>query len=112
LGRRSAFVRIEGDDLRLFEGFAGGGMARLGFGARWKVILANDVSRMKAECYAVNFGAEHLRVCDVARLTTADVLGVVDCAWMSPPCVGHSEAGNKQGFAEQESRRRSGRACG
>jgi DNA (cytosine-5)-methyltransferase 1 len=38
-------------------------------------------------------------------VTIADLPpGRADCVWMSPPCVGHSEAGNKQGFDEEQSR--------
>ncbi len=33
------------------EFFAGGGFARLGLGAAWKCVLANDVSPEKAATY-------------------------------------------------------------
>ena len=84
------------------EFFAGGGMARLGFGPGWTCALANDIKPHKAASYRANFGADHLRVCDVATLTSRDIPGVVDCCWLSPPCVGHSEAGDRRGFAEKE----------
>jgi DNA (cytosine-5)-methyltransferase 1 len=40
---------------------------------------------------------------DIANVTTRDLPGRADCAWLSPPCVGHSEAGNRQGFDERQS---------
>ena len=84
------------------EFFAGGGVARLGFGPGWTCALANDIKPTKVASYRANFGADHLRVCEVATLTSRDIPGVVDCCWLSPPCVGHSEAGDRRGFAEKE----------
>lgn len=39
------------------EFFAGGGMARLGLGAGWKCLFANDNSSKKAASYLANFVA-------------------------------------------------------
>ena len=50
-------------------------MARDGLGAGWQCLFANDNDREKAASYAANFGREGLVVGDVARLTTADLLG-------------------------------------
>jgi DNA polymerase len=85
--------------------FAGGGMAELGFGPDWSVILANDWSPTKAAAYVRNFGADHFRGGNVAALTTADVPGVlgVDCLWMSPPCQATSAAGGRKGLDGERS---------
>jgi DNA (cytosine-5)-methyltransferase 1 len=85
------------------EFFAGGGMVRQALGPDWVCLLANDIDPKKAAAYADNFGHDHLHVCNVAALTTADIPGRADLAWMSAPCVGHSEAGNRQGFNEKQS---------
>jgi N6-adenosine-specific RNA methylase IME4 len=86
------------------ELFAGGGMAREGLGAGWRCILANDIDPKKGEAYATNYGRDRLRVCDVAALASADIPpGLIDLVWMSPPCVGFSEAGDRTGFEEKQS---------
>ena len=88
-----------------FEFFAGGGMARLGFGSECNYAFANDVSATKARAYNANFGREHFLRRAIENVTIADLPpGRADCAWMSPPCVGHSAAGNKEGFNEAESK--------
>jgi DNA (cytosine-5)-methyltransferase 1 len=96
------------NDWQYYELFAGGGAARLGLGPGRTCTLANDISQKKGNAYAANFGREWpggiLKVCDVAKLTTRDLPGRADLCWMSPPCVGHSEAGAKRGFNEEESR--------
>jgi DNA (cytosine-5)-methyltransferase 1 len=86
------------------ELFAGAGMARLGLGPDWTCVLANDIDPKKGASYGANFGRDHLKVCGVAALTLADFPAEpVDLVWMSPPCVGFSEAGDKQGFEEKQS---------
>jgi hypothetical protein len=93
----------------LVELFAGGGMARLGFGGVCRVVLANDWSPMKARAYRMNFGRDHFKGGDVAALTTSDVPAGpstspgVDCLWMSPPCQDTSEAGNRKGLSGERS---------
>jgi DNA (cytosine-5)-methyltransferase 1 len=52
------------------ELFAGGGMARLGFGPEWRCLFANDIDSKKGAAYRANFGGDELRVCDAGRLTT------------------------------------------
>jgi DNA (cytosine-5)-methyltransferase 1 len=88
-----------------YEFFAGGGMARIGFGDGWRCLFANDRSATKGDVYAANFGRDHLLIRDVADVTIDNLPpGRADCYWMSPPCVGHSEAGRQKGFDEEESR--------
>lgn len=84
--------------INFYEFFAGGGMARAGLGQDWQCLLANDFDPKKAACYAANWGDDHLRVGDVAALTTADLPGVADLAWASFPCQDLSLAGNGAGL--------------
>jgi DNA (cytosine-5)-methyltransferase 1 len=81
-----------------YEFFAGGGMARLGLGRRWRCVFANEWSAKKAAAYTRQFGAGELRVADVATLTTADLPGAADLAWASFPCQDLSLAGNGAGL--------------
>ncbi|MBP7000233.1 DNA cytosine methyltransferase [Amaricoccus sp.] len=81
-----------------YEFFAGGGMARAGLGAGWRCLLANDLDAKKAAAYAANWGAEHLRVADVATLAAADLPGVPDLVWASFPCQDLSLAGAGAGL--------------
>lgn len=81
-----------------YEFFAGGGMARAGLGDGWQCLLANDFDPKKAASYAANWGADHLRVGDVAALTTADLPGAADLAWASFPCQDLSLAGAGAGL--------------
>ncbi len=73
-------------------------MARAGLGTGWTCLLANDIDRAKAAAYADNWGADALKVGDVASLTTADVPGQADLAWGSFPCQDLSLAGPKAGL--------------
>jgi DNA (cytosine-5)-methyltransferase 1 len=89
------------------EYFAGGAFARLGLGPAWRCLFANDFDRRKAASYRANFpdAASVLRVADVAALTINDLPSrPVDLLTMGPPCVGHSEAGDRQGFDDEESK--------
>lgn len=81
-----------------YEFFAGGGMARAGLGTDWNCLLANDFDPKKAACYAANWGSDHLRIGDVAALTTADLPSVADLAWASFPCQDLSLAGAGAGL--------------
>ena len=88
------------------EFFAGGGMARIGLGPNWRCVFANenDSEFPKSATYRANFdGAPELKVCDVARLTTADLPGRVHLAWGSPPCQDVSLAGDRAGLAGSRS---------
>ena len=80
------------------EFFAGGGFARLGLGAAWKCVLANDDCPKKAATYRANFGEDDLKLQDVRTLEPADI-PLADLWWASFPCQDHSSAGNRAGFA-------------
>lgn len=82
-----------------YEFFAGGGMARLGLGAEWNCLLANDFSRKKAESYRSNFGpADEFVEGDVFELTVSDLPPGAEMAWASFPCQDLSLAGNGRGL--------------
>ncbi len=99
-----------GQRLRFFEFFAGGGMARAGLGEGWECLFANDFDAMKVAAYAANWGADHIRLEDVARLSTSDLPGRADLAWASFPCQDLSLAGDYRGLGKASSpvRTRSG----
>lgn len=81
-----------------YEFFAGGGMARAGLGAGWNCLFANDFDVKKAAGYASNWGGDHLKVGDVARVATSDLPGAADLAWASFPCQDLSLAGAGAGL--------------
>lgn len=77
-----------------YEFFAGGGMARLGLGARWECIFANEWCNKKASAYHAYFGpSTELRVADVSKLTLDDLPDRPDLIWASFPCQDLSLAG-------------------
>lgn len=81
-------------NLDYYEFFAGGGMARLGLGKRWRCVFANDYDENKASTYRANFtAASELRVCDIAELVPDDLPGRAALAWASFPCQDLSLAG-------------------
>ena len=82
-----------------YEFFAGGGMARLGLGAGWTCLFANDFDPAKAAAYRDNFGGDHLMTGDVHALTAADLPGRADLAWASSPCQDFSLAGARAGLS-------------
>jgi DNA (cytosine-5)-methyltransferase 1 len=84
-----------------YEFFAGGGMARAGLGEAWQCLLANDIDEKKCASYSANWGAEHLKVGDVAMLTTADLPGQAELAWGSFPCQDLSLAGDYVGLGRE-----------
>lgn len=88
---------------RFYEFFAGGGMARAGLGEGWQCLFANDFDPKKGAAYAANWGADELRVDDVAALTTADLPGRADLAWASFPCQDLSLAGAGAGLKGERS---------
>jgi DNA (cytosine-5)-methyltransferase 1 len=79
------------------ELFAGGGMARAGLDG-WRCLFANDCDSRKGAAYRANYGANELRICDVASLAPPDIPGHADLAWMSPPCQDLSLAGDRVGL--------------
>lgn len=84
----------------LFEFFAGGGMARAGFGDGWHCAFANDFSEMKARTYAANWGNDHFVCGDVSLVTTDGLEGRPDVTWASFPCQDLSLAGKYRGLGE------------
>jgi DNA (cytosine-5)-methyltransferase 1 len=85
--------------LTFYEFFAGGGLARLGLGADWTCLFANDLSPKKAEVYRANFApADELRVANIHDLTTGDLPGTAALAWASFPCQDLSLAGQGRGL--------------
>jgi DNA (cytosine-5)-methyltransferase 1 len=87
----------------VYEFFAGGGMARIGLGARWRCLFANDIDPAKARSYAANFGDDDLRIGDIWDLKAGDLPGRADLAWASSPCQDLSLAGARQGLAGSRS---------
>jgi DNA (cytosine-5)-methyltransferase 1 len=83
-----------------YEFFAGGGMARLGFGDAWACTFANDYDAVKAATYRANFpdATDHLHEGDVWKLTPEDLPGRADLAWASSPCQDFSLAGARAGL--------------
>ena len=84
-----------------YEFFAGGGMARLGLGAGWRCLFANDIDPAKAATYRANFAdaARHFREGDIWKLAADDLPGLADLAWASSPCQDVSLAGARAGLA-------------
>jgi DNA (cytosine-5)-methyltransferase 1 len=86
-----------------YEFFAGAGMARVGLGAGWDCLFANDLDLKKTSAYAANFGARSLVTGDVAELTPTDLPDGADLAWASPPCQDVSLAGDRAGLDGERS---------
>jgi len=78
-------------------------MARLGLGADWQCLFANDICPKKAAAYIENFGEDHFRLGDVAEIKAADLPGRADLLWASSPCQDFSLAGNREGAEGQRS---------
>lgn len=86
-----------------YEFFAGGGMARAGLGPRWTCLFANDFDENKGASYANNWGADTLKIGDVAKLKTSSLPGIADLAWASFPCQDLSLAGAGVGLNGERS---------
>lgn len=89
-----------------YDIFSGSGMAQLGLGVSWRCLFANDNNShfLKTPTYRANFNsAPELKVCDVERLTTADLPGHADLAWASSPCQDVSIAGDRAGLSGSRS---------
>ena len=97
LGRPAGFPKASAA-MTFYEFFAGAGMARAGLGTEWECLLANDNDQRKGAAYAANWTADRLIVGDVGTLTAADLPGVADLAWASPPCQDVSLAGDRAGL--------------
>ncbi|MGH9359169.1 MAG: DNA cytosine methyltransferase [Terriglobia bacterium] len=90
--------------LTWYEFFAGGGMARLGLGKRWKCTFANEWCEKKAAAYRSYFGfCPELNVSDVAKLRICDLPGTPDLVWASFPCQDLSLAGSGAGLTGRRS---------
>jgi len=86
------------------EFFSGGGFARIGLGARWRCLLANDIDPAKCAAYRENFGGEELIEGDVAKLTLETLPRErADLAWASFPCQDLSLAGARGGLKSSRS---------
>ncbi len=87
-----------------YDFFAGGGMAHIGLGERWRCLMANDFSSKKARAYRANFPpADELIEADVWDLTPDDLPGRASLAWASFPCQDLSLAGKMQGLGAERS---------
>jgi len=90
--------------LTFYEFFAGGGMARVGLGAKWRCLFANDFDAQKCAAYRANFGGEELIEADIATLTAHDLPAArADLAWASFPCQDLSLAGERGGLKAKRS---------
>jgi DNA (cytosine-5)-methyltransferase 1 len=87
----------------VYEFFAGGGMARVGLGAEWRCLFANDIDETKAAAYRMNHGDAGLCVGDISALSAANLPGRADLAWASFPCQDLSVAGAGAGLAGSRS---------
>lgn len=99
------------NNLRFYEFFAGGGMARAGLGLGWNCLLANDFNPMKARVYRDNWdGGSDLIVEDINRITTDQLPSYADLVWASFPCQDLSLAGTYKGIgrAQDKQQTRSG----
>ena len=86
-----------------YEFFAGGGMARAGFGDGWTCTFANDFDAMKAAVYRENWGGDHFREGDIRSIATSDLPGHPSLVWASTPCQDLSLAGDGVGLGDSES---------
>ncbi len=96
---REAGVRMPS----FYEFFAGGGMARAGLGVQWECLFANDIDQKKGNSYVANWGAELLRIANIADVSLKDLPGVADLAWASFPCQDLSLAGAGAGLSGERS---------
>ncbi len=105
MGQCSATPRQEAvEPFGFYEFFAGGGMARLGLGASWKCLFANDFDAKKVAAYRRNFdGAPELVDSDIKDVRTAQLPGNPFLAWASFPCQDVSLAGYGAGLAGERS---------
>ena len=78
-------------------------MALAGLGNGWRCRFANDFDKSKASAYCENWGNQHFRFGDVAKLEIRDLPGTVDLAWASFPCQDLSLAGGGAGLKGERS---------
>jgi DNA (cytosine-5)-methyltransferase 1 len=95
---------MHNDNFSFYEFFAGGGMARLGLGPRWRCLFANDYCEKKARAYRSNFGpSPELVVRDIRKITPGELPGDSMLVWASFPCQDLSLAGNGAGLKGERS---------
>jgi DNA (cytosine-5)-methyltransferase 1 len=100
----SSPMKMSDVQFKWYEFFAGGGMARLGLGAKWNCVFSNDWCEKKASAYRAYFGpSKELKVTDVAKLTPKDLPGTPDLVWASFPCQDLSLAGGGAGLGGERS---------
>ena len=88
---------------RVAEFFAGIGLVREALeGVGFDVVWANDIEPSKMALYEANYGAEHFSLRDI-RDVVGDDIPDVSLATASFPCTDLSLAGNRAGFAGEES---------
>jgi DNA (cytosine-5)-methyltransferase 1 len=88
--------------LGFYEFFAGGGLARIGLGADWRCLFANDIAEKKARTYRANFtDAQELVVKDIATVDPPEIPAGAVLAWASFPCQDVSLAGNGRGLSAE-----------
>jgi DNA (cytosine-5)-methyltransferase 1 len=80
------------------EFFAGGGLARLGLGAEWRCLLANDIDPEKARAYQAAHGSDEMQCGDVWTLKPEAMPPRAHLAWASFPCQDLSLAGGRGGL--------------
>lgn len=91
-------------DFTFLEFFAGGGMAGIGLGDRWRPLFANDFDPMKRAAYGANFGLDRHSGSDICALGLADLpMERADLAWASSPCQDLSLAGARGGLGASRS---------
>lgn len=74
-------------------------MARMGLGANWQCLFANDFDHKKGRVYRQNWGDDGvLRTADIRKLMAGDLPGQSDLAWASFPCQDLSLAGAGAGL--------------
>ncbi|HWE45490.1 MAG TPA: DNA cytosine methyltransferase [Caulobacteraceae bacterium] len=89
---------------KFYEFFAGGGMARVGLGPKWKCLFANDFDDKKGRIYRANFPSPNvLKVGDVRQVDLAELRDVADLVWGSFPCQDLSLAGGGAGLRGERS---------
>jgi DNA (cytosine-5)-methyltransferase 1 len=87
-----------------YEFFAGAGMARVGLGAAWNCLFANEFDVKKAEIYKRYWPTpDVLKIEDIGKLTSAGIPGKADLAWASFPCQDLSLAGAGAGLNGERS---------
>ncbi|SFW32046.1 DNA cytosine methyltransferase [Nitrosovibrio sp. Nv17] len=91
-------------ELKFYEFFAGGGMARLGLGSDWTCVFANDNAHQKIAAYNARWGTGELDARGVEEIDVADLPRGAQLAWASFPCQDLSVAGVGKGVGSAEDR--------